>query len=168
MEELDDLDTGTSVDLWDHKLAAEMRVLEEIFAEVVDKNARVADNGRILDPQGRVVRDYSGVGLPAYLEFTMPAGATYFTLEVNGQRVKQPLSDAAATAPVVPVAPVAPPAPKPAPPPAKKEEILDAVPVAEVEEDPSAAEWRDLPLEFGKDALKTDNDPDVDLDEAKD
>ena len=51
MEELDDLDTGTDVDLWDHKLAAEMRVLQEIFAEVVDKNARIADNGRILDPQ---------------------------------------------------------------------------------------------------------------------
>ena len=50
MEELDDLDTGTEVDLWDHKLAAEMRVLQEIFAEVVDKNARVADHGRILDP----------------------------------------------------------------------------------------------------------------------
>src|SRR5262245_3864790 len=29
MEELDDLDTGTDVDLWDHKLAAEMRVLQE-------------------------------------------------------------------------------------------------------------------------------------------
>ncbi len=40
MEELDDLDTGTDVDLWDHKIAAEMRVLQEIFAEVVDKNAR--------------------------------------------------------------------------------------------------------------------------------
>ena len=52
MEELDDLDTGTDVDLWDHKLAAEMRLLQEIFAEVVDKNARVADHGRILDPHG--------------------------------------------------------------------------------------------------------------------
>src|SRR4051812_20872654 len=47
MEELDDLDTGTDVDLWDHKLASEMRMLEEIFAEVVDKNARVAERGRI-------------------------------------------------------------------------------------------------------------------------
>src|SRR6266571_6765271 len=43
MEELDDLDTGTEVDLWDHKIASQMRVLQEIFAEVVDKNARVAD-----------------------------------------------------------------------------------------------------------------------------
>ncbi len=95
MEELDDLDTGTPVDLWDHKLAAEMRVLQEIFAEVVDKNARVADNGRILDPQGRVVKNYSDTGLPAFLEFEMPAGAEYFTLEVNGQRVHQGLTERA-------------------------------------------------------------------------
>src|SRR5881397_1652443 len=59
MEELDDLDTGTGVDLWDHKLAAEMRVLQEIFAEVVDKNARIADKARILAPDGRVLKDFS-------------------------------------------------------------------------------------------------------------
>src|SRR5262249_27428892 len=59
MVELDDLDSGTEVDLWDHKLASEMRMVQEIFAEVVDRNARVADHGRILDPKGRVIRDYS-------------------------------------------------------------------------------------------------------------
>src|SRR5206468_10613208 len=84
MEELDDLETGTDVDLWDHKLASEMRVLQEIFAEVVDKNARIPDRGRILDPQGRVVRDYAETGLPAFLEFDMPVAAEYFTLDVNG------------------------------------------------------------------------------------
>jgi hypothetical protein len=99
MEELDDLDTGTSIDLWDHKLAAEMRVLEEVFAEVVDRNARLADHGRILDPQGRVVKDYSDTGLSAYLEFEMPAGAEYFTLEVNGNRIHQGLSDQARVPP---------------------------------------------------------------------
>jgi hypothetical protein len=93
MEELDDLDTGTEIDLWDHKLAGEMRVLQEIFAEVVDKNARIADRGRILDPRGAVVKDYSDTGMSAYLEFEMPAGADYFTLEVNGNRIHQGLSD---------------------------------------------------------------------------
>ena len=93
MEELDDLDTGTDVDLWDHKLAAEMRVLQEIFAEVVDKNARISDGGKILDPSGKVVRDYSDTGMTGYLEFEMPAGADYFTLEVNGNKVHQGLSD---------------------------------------------------------------------------
>jgi hypothetical protein len=99
MEELDDLDTGTEIDLWDHKLAAEMRVLQEIFAEVVDKNARIADNGRILDPQGRVVKDYSDTGLSAYLEFEMPAGADYFTLDVNGNKIHQGLSENARVPP---------------------------------------------------------------------
>jgi hypothetical protein len=95
METLDDLDTGTDVDLWDHKLAAEMRHLEEIFAEVVDQNARVADHGRILDPTGRVVKDYSDTGLPGKLEFEMPSKVDYFTLEVNGQRIHQGLFDRA-------------------------------------------------------------------------
>ena len=99
MEELDDLDTGTPIDLWDHKLAAEMRVLQEIFAEVVDKNARISDHGRILDPQGRVVKDYSDTGMSAFLEFEMPAGAEYFTLEVNGNRIHQGLSDHARVPP---------------------------------------------------------------------
>src|SRR5207244_1514674 len=109
----DDLDTGTDVDLWDHKLASEMRALEQIFAEVVDENARVADHGKIFDPSGRLVRDYAGKGLPAKLEFEMPAGATYFTLEVNGVRVNQALDDAQQAPPsrglsAQPVAAVAP------------------------------------------------------------
>jgi hypothetical protein len=93
MVELDDLESGTEVDLWDHKLAAEMRVLQEIFAEVVDKNTRIADKGRILDPQGRVVKDYSDTGLPAFLEFEIAASADYFTLDVNNTRVHQALAD---------------------------------------------------------------------------
>jgi hypothetical protein len=95
MEELDDLETGTPIDLWDHKLAAEMRMLQEIFAEVVDKNARIADNGRVLDPQGHTVKDYSDTGMSAYLEFEMPASAQYFTLDVNGNKIHQGLSDQA-------------------------------------------------------------------------
>ena len=99
MEELDDLETGTPLDLWDHKLASEMRVLQEIFAEVVDKNARIADNGRILDPQGHTIKDFSDTGMSAYLEFEMPADAAYFTLEVNGNKIHQGLSDSAQVPP---------------------------------------------------------------------
>jgi hypothetical protein len=174
MEELDDLDTGTPVDLWDHKLAAEMRVLQEIFAEVVDKNARVADHGRILDPQGRVLRDYSDTGLPAYLEFDAPAGAAYFTLDVNGARVHQPLSDhahapppEAAPPPRAPAAPppqvrAAPPPPPaaPAPPPAAPA-AAPAKPARKADEDDS--EWRDLPLELESSAEEKD---DIDLDRS--
>jgi hypothetical protein len=69
-----------------------MRMLQEIFAEVVDKNARVADKAKILDPQDRVVKDYSDVGLTAFMEFELPATATYFVLDLDGQRVRQDLT----------------------------------------------------------------------------
>jgi hypothetical protein len=171
MTELDDLDTGTDIDLWDHKLAAEMRVLEEIFAEVVDKHARVADNGRLLDAQGKVIKDFAGVGLPAWLEFEVPAGSNSFILEVNGHRIQQPLFDAA-PAPVGTDAPhgklsssilTAEPA------------VAQAAPEAEMVEnlsvDPAEEEWRNLPLEFGPSEqekagtdLDLQNKPDVDLD----
>jgi ribosomal protein L12E/L44/L45/RPP1/RPP2 len=143
MEELDDLDTGTDVDLWDHKLAAEMRHLQDIFAEVVDKNARVADNGRILDPQGKVLRDYSGRGLPAYIEFEAPATADYFVLEVNGQKVSQVLRDGARTGAPAPAQA----APPPPPPSAPAAPAKPAAPAA-AEEDEISHEWKELPLEF--------------------
>jgi hypothetical protein len=173
MEELDDLDSGTPVDLWDHKLAAEMRVLQEIFAEVVDKNARVSDNGRILDPQGRVVKDYSDTGLPAYLEFEMPAGAEYFTLEVNGARIHQGLSDRASVPAqgTSPSATAAPPAPPPAPPPPRQQAQpqpaakAPAPPPAPAQEDDEDAEWRGIELEFGKPG---EGPTDIDLEKHKD
>jgi len=99
MEALDDLDTGTGIDIWDHKIASEMRVLQEIFAEVVDKNARIADRARILDASGKTVKDYSDTGMTAFLEFHVPAGSDYFTLEVNGNRIHQGLSDSARVPP---------------------------------------------------------------------
>ncbi len=191
MVELDDLDSGVDVDLWDHKLAAEMRMLEEIFAEVVDKNARVSDHGRIRDPQGRVVRDFSDTGLPAYLEFTMPAGSAYFTLEVNDSVIHQGLSDhasvpaskmaavdvvdAEAVEEIPEVLPVTPPStplkaaatpPKqtaaPKPPPAPQA----APPASKPEEDDANAEWRSINFEF---APKTeDGPPDINLEDTKD
>ena len=93
MEQLDDLDTGTDIDLWDHKIAAEMRVLQQMFAEVVDKNARVAASGRILTPDGKVVKNYGDTGVPAFLEFEISAACDYFTLDVPGHRVHQPLKE---------------------------------------------------------------------------
>ena len=49
--------------------------------------------------KGRVVKDYSDTGLPAYLEFEVPVAANYFTLEVNGNRIHQGLSDNAKVPP---------------------------------------------------------------------
>lgn len=88
MEELDDLDTGTDVDVWDHKIAREMRAVVEIFAEVVDENQIIAEQARILDDRGRVVKAFND-GMPAKVSFTMPATSAWFELEVNGERVRQ-------------------------------------------------------------------------------
>jgi len=90
MEELDDLDTGTEIDVWDHKIAKEMRALVEIFAEVVSENQIVAPTGSIYEDSGSRVRFYSD-GLPARLEFDISTSSKGFELEVAGQRIKQKL-----------------------------------------------------------------------------
>ncbi len=91
LEELDDLpDTlNLPVDIWDHKVAAEMRSLLDIFAELVDENQIVAPSGVIQDEQGNTVREYSD-GLPAKLSFTLPIGCKSFALALpNGNSVSQ-------------------------------------------------------------------------------
>lgn len=90
MEELDDLDTGTPVDIWDHKIHQDMRGLVEIFAEVVSEHTVVAPSGRIYDPAGNVVKQFSD-GMPARASFTLPLSAKAFVLEVGDQRITQPV-----------------------------------------------------------------------------
>jgi len=92
MIELDDLDTGTKVDLWDHKIAKEMGQLAELFTEVVDETVILADSGTIRDSKGNLAKEYRDTGLPALLEFKLPANAAEaFTLEFGGQIIRQPL-----------------------------------------------------------------------------
>jgi len=102
MEELDDMfegsglkmpGNGDDIDLWDHKLASEMRQLHEVFAEVVSEKIIVADSGRVLDSSGRVVMDYSD-GVPALLRFNLPRGSRSFTLDLPGHKVTQDISEA--------------------------------------------------------------------------
>jgi hypothetical protein len=100
MEELDDMfegsglkdQRGEDIDLWDHKLASEMKKLEEVFAEVVSKDTIVVDSGRIKDQSGQVAKEYPD-GVPALLRFTLPANATAFTLEFPGGSVTQDISE---------------------------------------------------------------------------
>jgi len=108
LEELDDLDEdpeygnivgsdGETIDIWDHKLVATMKSLEEIFAEVVSRNMIVASKAEILDSHGDPVapldRDSYADGLPALLEFTMPHDSTSFTLRLpGGQVIEQPIA----------------------------------------------------------------------------
>ena len=88
MEQLDDLDTGTDVDIWDHKIAKEMRALVEIFAEVVSENQIVASTATIYDDAGNVVQKFTD-GLPAKVAFEMSATSKAFVLEVGDTRIKQ-------------------------------------------------------------------------------
>jgi len=88
LSELDDLETGTNIDIWDRKIAKEMRSLVEIFAEVVDENRLVAPTGTLYDSSGNLIRKYTD-GLPAKLEFNLPIHCSHFELEVAGQRIRQ-------------------------------------------------------------------------------
>ncbi|MBN1877283.1 MAG: VWA domain-containing protein [Anaerolineae bacterium] len=93
MEALDDLETGTDVDLWDHKIAREMKQLSEIFAEAVSASVVIAPGmGVVKDAQGNMVKDYRDTGLPALLWFDLSSeGAGSFSLDVGGQVVTQAL-----------------------------------------------------------------------------
>ena len=92
LDELDDLETGTEVDLWDAKLAAEMQDLSELFTEVVDEGTIIIPgDGIIKDASGNVVVDYRDTGLPALLRFALPPRSKSFTLEFGGNVITQPL-----------------------------------------------------------------------------
>jgi hypothetical protein len=88
MEQLDDLDTGTDVDIWDHKIAKEMRALVEIFAEVVSEHQIVAPTATIYDDSGNVLQKFAD-GLPAKVAFEMSAASKAFELEVGNKRIRQ-------------------------------------------------------------------------------
>ena len=86
MVELDDLDTGTDVDIWDHKIADEMRAISEILVEVVGEIA--TPPAAVYDATGQEVAKFAD-GLPGNVSFDMPASSAYFELEVGGQRIRQ-------------------------------------------------------------------------------
>jgi hypothetical protein len=100
MEELDDMFEGSGlrtpdgeeIDIWDHKIARDMKRLEEIFSELVPETAIVIENGRIVDNHGRIVADYPK-GVPAVLKFDLSADAKSFTLDFPGGTVTQEITE---------------------------------------------------------------------------
>ncbi len=88
LQELDDFDTGLDIDIWDYKIASEMSNLSQIFAEVINENEIVAENGAIYDDIGTCVKSYPN-GLPAKVDFVMRHDSQWFELEVANQRIKQ-------------------------------------------------------------------------------
>lgn len=104
LAELDDLDEDPDYavegqDLWDHKIANDLRCLDEIFAETVSENMIVAPSAQVLDSNGCSVRpnnvgSYS-TGLPALLDFNMPASSRSFEIVLpNGCSLVQDISPA--------------------------------------------------------------------------
>jgi len=91
MLELDNLDTGTDVDIWDHKTAKDLRSLVEIFAEVVDENKIVASVAAVYASDGVQVARYTD-GLRARTTFSLPLESSWFELELNGNRIRQSLT----------------------------------------------------------------------------
>lgn len=102
LEELDDLDADPEYgvegqDLWDHKITADMKSLDEIFAEVVSSGTILCTGAGVVDSKGKDVVSENGEsyrdGLTALLRFYMPAGSRSFTLRLpNGTEITQDLS----------------------------------------------------------------------------
>jgi hypothetical protein len=84
---------GTPLGLWGHGIADTFETVPPTFFAVVRANARVAAGGRVLDPDGRVLRDYATTGVPGVIEFEAPEGAAHFTLVIGGRKYHQRLSD---------------------------------------------------------------------------
>jgi hypothetical protein len=89
LEALDNLDTGTALDLWDYRIAPEMRDVLELFTELGDSNTIICPSGKVMDSSGNVVADYQSRGLPARITFTLPAGVRSFSVEMEGKQITQ-------------------------------------------------------------------------------
>jgi hypothetical protein len=91
MQELDNLDLVTGLDLWDYHIARDMRETTDIFAELVDESVTVATVATIYDDRHHPVRQFTD-GLPGRVSFRIPRTSSFFELEVAGQKIRQPLS----------------------------------------------------------------------------
>lgn len=92
MEEVAHVEAPGAEHLWCHRVAEETHQMAELVSGLVDRTMTVASGGAVYDARGRLVKRYDG-RLPAVLEFTLPAGHTQFTLEIDGQRHTQALPD---------------------------------------------------------------------------
>jgi len=87
-EQLDNLDTGTDVDIWDQKIAKEMRDLSEIVAEVVSEATLIASTASIFSGDGKMLCRFHD-GLSARVSFEVPFGVDTFILDANGIQIAQ-------------------------------------------------------------------------------
>lgn len=91
LQELDDLpdEYDLPVDIWDHKIASEMRTVLDIFSEMVDENRIIAPSADLFDDSGKLIHSYTD-GLLAKLCFSLPLTAKGFRLVLpNGNVLEQ-------------------------------------------------------------------------------
>lgn len=99
----DDMFEGTELEdddvasMWSCGLVDDIRneddILDVLFGELATEDMIVAPSGRVLDPDGNLVKHYAD-GLPGKFQFMLPAGCSSFTLQAGGSEVVQDLSTA--------------------------------------------------------------------------
>lgn len=86
---LDNLKTGTPVDLWDYWIVKDVPSLFRIYPEMIDSYRIVGAKGIVRDSTGTVAADYSRSGIPSLLRFEIPEAASGFALDMGGSVVSQ-------------------------------------------------------------------------------
>ena len=93
----EDTPLADKVDLFSSGVAASMQeeadIVGTVFGEIMDEEMIVADSGRILDGAGRQIASFPD-GLPGKFSFTLPKGATSFTVHTLHGEVVQDVSEA--------------------------------------------------------------------------
>lgn len=99
----DDMFEGTDleddVDIWSccpiDDIEDEEGILGVLFGELMTEDMIVASSGKVLDPDGNMVKQFSD-GLPGKFSFMLPEDCSSFTLQAGGEDHVQDLSDALA------------------------------------------------------------------------
>jgi len=85
------------IDIWSHGLVADIKdednIIGILFGELMSEDVIVAPSGKVVDPDGNLVAQYSD-GLPGKFQFMLPEGCSSFTLQVGGNEIVQDLSSA--------------------------------------------------------------------------
>jgi len=92
MEELDNLDPGVNVDIWDHKIISEIRNEDEIFAEVevIDESRIICPIAKVFDNNKNLIKKFTD-GMPVKINFNLPANCDSFEIEIGENKINQPL-----------------------------------------------------------------------------
>ena len=83
LKRLDNLKTGSPIDLWDYWVIKDMAGLFRIYSEMIDSCRIVGSKGVVRDSAGAVVADYSKSGMPTLLRFVLPENTSSFCVDLG-------------------------------------------------------------------------------------